>query len=351
MNGTTRRPLSSCLVSLAAVLFVGCDAGAPTPAAAASTKPVEAVTRTSETGPVKATVSLAPAHPTLGDPLSLTLEVRAQPGVEVHMPAFGEALGRFEIVDFAPRESRTEAGGTEASQRYTLAAPLSGRQTIPPLLVEFVDRRPGQDGTTKELLTDELAVEVASVLPEGKVTATLAPARGPLPEDWPPGPSEGASVLGAVALALAVSGAVLVWRRGRRARVRQSAFDVARARLAALEARGAPRGGEVDAWYVELSSIVRRYIEDRFGVRAPELTTEEFMREASASPELSAAHAALLQSFLERCDRVKFAGYRPEERESKDALAAALRFLEETRLGAPAASETAGAREGAHAVR
>jgi hypothetical protein len=312
----------------------GCDGGAADAPAPPPVAPREAVSHATESGPVKATVSLAPAHPVLGDPLTLTLEVVAQPGVEVHLPAFGEALGRFEITDFTPRERRSDAGGTEASQRYTLAAPLSGRQTIPPLLVEFVDRRPGQDAAPKELLTDELSVEIASVLPEGSVTAALKPARGPLSLAWPPARSEGPSLLAAALAAVAIAVGVQVWRRGRTARVRRSAFDVARARLESLEARGAPRPGEADAWYVELSSTVRRYIEDRFGVRAPELTTEEFMREASASAELAAGHAALLHAFLERCDRVKFAAYRPDERESREALAAARRFLEETRLDA-----------------
>lgn len=326
-------------------LAAGCGGGSEATPSPAPSKPVETISRTTESGPVKATVSLGPKSPTLGDPLTLTLEVRAQPGVEVHMPAFGEALGRFEIADFTPRERRTDDGGTEASQRYTLAAPLSGRQTIPPLLIEFVDRRPGQDAAPKELLTEELSVEVASVLPEGAVTATLKPPRGRLDEKWRPPRSEAPPLLAVVLGAIAIAIGVQVWRRGRSARVRRSAFDVARARLDALEARGTPKAGEADAWYVELSSIVRRYIEDRFGVRAPELTTEEFLREARASSELAAAHAALLESFLERCDRVKFAAYRPDERESRDALAAARRFLEETRLGAPLVE----ARERAHA--
>src|SRR5581483_2480914 len=187
---------------------------------------------------------------------------------------------------------------------------------------------------------DELALEVASALPEGKASAELRPPRGALPEHEPGAAEESPLALGiAVALAVAISIAFGVWRRGRRARVRRSASDVARARLDALAARGAPRPGEADAWYVELSSIVRRYIEDRFQLRAPELTTEEFMREAGAAAALTPPHRVLLGSFLERCDRVKFAAYRPDERESRDALAAARSFIEETRVVEPARLE------------
>ena len=59
---------------------------------APETEPLEA---TSETGPVRATVRLSPPAPAIGDPLSVALEVRAEPDVELLMPEFGDALDRF----------------------------------------------------------------------------------------------------------------------------------------------------------------------------------------------------------------------------------------------------------------
>jgi hypothetical protein len=319
---------SSCASALA-----GDAPGGAAPAAAA-------VRRESVSGPIRATVTLSPERPALGDPLALTLEVEAEPGVEVRMPAFGEALGRFEIVDFAPRERRTEAGGTRAEQRYTLDAPMSGRHTIPPLAVEFVDRRaaaPGKRPEPQELLTEPITLEVASALGGGAVTATAAmrPPRGRLDEAWPP-PTPVERAAGPVALALvaaAVGGALLV-RRLRRGPTPISAFEAARAALASLESAGVPSGEALDAWTVRLSAIVRRYVEDRYGLRAPERTTEEFMREASRSPAIRPEHRTLLRAFLEHCDRVKFAAYRPAEAESRGALASARRFVEETRPAA-----------------
>src|SRR5439155_5576912 len=60
----------------------------------------ETIERTAESGPVKAVVTLSPAKPTLGDTLHLLLKVTAHKGVEVRMPTFGEALGRFSITAF-----------------------------------------------------------------------------------------------------------------------------------------------------------------------------------------------------------------------------------------------------------
>ena len=45
------------------------------------------------------------------------------------------------------------------------------------------------------------------------------------------------------------------------------------------------------------------------------LTTEEFLNEAQKSAELTGAHRTLLSTFLEHCDRVKFAQYHPEQAE------------------------------------
>ena len=60
----------------------------------------------------------------------------------------------------------------------------------------------------------------------------------------------------------------------------------------------------------EVSKIIRRYIEERFNLHAPQLTTEEFLHELTASPDtLLASHRVLLGDFLQHCDLAKFAGW------------------------------------------
>ena len=284
-------------------------------------------------GPIVATVSLAPSAPRLGDSLVLTLAVVADAGVTVEMPVFGDALGRFGIVDYTPRRMATADGGVALTQRYTLQSPMSGHQRIPRLRVEYVDQRDGQaEAKPRELLTDELAFSVASVLPEGEVTVELRPARAPLEELQGPWLERYWPWLAAGVVVLAGAGAgLLAWLRRSEERARLTAYDRAMARLGRLRRTGLPEARAVDGWYVELSDIVRRYIEERFALRAPELTTEEFLLEAGRSADLKRAHRELLSDFLARCDRVKFARYNPEADESRDALGVAERFLSETR--------------------
>lgn len=332
-------------ITFAIGLVVGCSRDAK-PAATPEPPPSEVLTQKNESGPVLAIVTLSPKKPRLGDPLTLTLTVEAKPGVRVEMPPFGDALGRFSITSFTPRIESTADGGTRHSQRYVLDAPMSGRQRIPSLRIEFSDERPGMqkpDGgadSGHELLTDEVAIDITSVLPEEANKVELRGLRGPLEESL----SARRALPYAIPAVLIVLGAVawLVIRRMQqraRQRVRVSAYDVAKQRLAELQGRGWPSDEQVDAFYVELSDIVRRYIEDRYGVRAPELTTEEFLRAAQGELRLNKQQRELLEAFLSTCDRVKFAGYRPGEFESRQAFGEAGRFLDDTRL--PGASAEA----------
>lgn len=88
---------------------------------------------------------------------------------------------------------------------------------------------------------------------------------------------------------------------------------------------------------ITVSDTVRAYLEERFDFRAPERTTEEFLRELSGSPWLRSEQKRSLGEFLEKCDLVKFAKYEPGEPELRDLHASALRLVEET---APVAEES-----------
>jgi len=133
-------------------------------------------------GPVKATVQLEPAEPVIGDTLTLTLTVVAEKDVELLMPEFGEALERFSILDFVPRQSIDDQGRTVATQTYRLEPPSSGPHAIPPILIEFVDRREGRQPAPEgqdayELLTERIDFKVQSVLPDD-AQADLKPPLG-----------------------------------------------------------------------------------------------------------------------------------------------------------------------------
>src|SRR5439155_236554 len=144
-----------------------------------------------------------------------------------------------------------------------------------------------------------IPIDVAPVA-SSVVTTQLKPATGKLDPDVGGTPWT-LILLGASVIAVAASGTVLALRAvaaRRKIAAQRSAYDEAIANLRDLEQRGAPAPDSADAWFVELSAIVRTYLERRYDIRAPELTTEEFLLEAARARELTAAHRAGLSEFL-----------------------------------------------------
>ena len=107
---------------------------------------------------------------------------------------------------------------------------------------------------------------------------------------------------------------------------RMSPIERAWGELDRLLKKGLPGRGRYKDFYVELTMVVRRYIQRKYGIRAPHLTTEEFLREAKPSDELRA--------FLESADMVKFAGVEATPEMADSATASARDYLEGDSKGA-----------------
>jgi hypothetical protein len=88
---------------------------------------------------------------------------------------------------------------------------------------------------------------------------------------------------------------------------------------------------QVEAFYVEVSQVLRTYLEERFGLHAPERTTEEFLSELEQGSALSTDQRRALQRFLSQCDMVKFAAQIPGEEVHLETFAIAEQFVETTR--------------------
>ena len=89
---------------------------------------------------------------------------------------------------------------------------------------------------------------------------------------------------------------------------RMSPIERAMLELGRLLEKGLPGRGRYKDFYIELTMVVRRYIQRRHAVRAPNLTTDEFLRAAAANPAFTREALEGLRQFLESADMVKFAG-------------------------------------------
>jgi len=80
-----------------------------------------------------------------------------------------------------------------------------------------------------------------------------------------------------------------------------------------------------------VSDALRVYLEERFQLRAPERTTEEFLQDLQLTSHLDTGQKQTLADFLERCDLVKFARFEPTEAALHELRESALRLVDETK--------------------
>jgi len=148
---------------------------------------------------------------------------------------------------------------------------------------------------------------------------------------------------GAVLLIIAVVVTVLLLRRKKPEAPKptgpvESLQDHALRMLRELEAKQLWEKKQVKEYYVELTDIVRNYMEQRYNIQVLEATTDEILSTAQTHPELY-LHYPALSVILQTADLAKFAKAQPLPHEHMDAMVKAREFVETSRpviISAPA---------------
>lgn len=314
------------LVGILLLAVCGCGTkSAPTSEDAAASHARSEVER----GPVRLTAQVEPVRPRLSDSPTLTLTIDHEEGVTVNKPLFGEAMGKFTIRDLREPLPRTDNGRVILEQIYTLEPTEPGRLRIDPIAVSFTDRREQADSAEQTIETEPLSIEVSSVL--GDKTPALGDLRPPAA---PITLTADSLWLWAVAILAVVVLLALVLRRRRRRTLPQrtgavkilTPQDLANMELDKLIASGLATS-DIKQFYIELTDIVRRLIERTTGIRAPERTTEEFLREISRAKTFEEEVRGRLRGFLEAADLVKFAAHRPNAEDVEESIRRARLFI------------------------
>ncbi len=288
------------------------------------------LTQTASAGEVTVTVTTDRSRARVAEAIRLTVEVAAPVDVDIGLPQLPELLADFTIQD----EGVLEVIGTDDTRTWrqilVIDSNLSGERVIPPIPVLVGD-------TAESVTTDSLTVEVASAIEgDGEFDPTqMADIEGPVAL-----PKPGGLLPVYVGLGLVVALAVLIWLLVRNSRARSVAAAPpppphvwALAELDVLLAEKLIERGLLHEFYYRLSGIVRTYIELRFGLVAPERTTEEFLSEATRSNAPGWGHKDLLGEFLLACDLVKFARHEPRGAEIDASIQTARSFVQETAPG------------------
>jgi hypothetical protein len=326
-----RRPAGAATrVTVAAWVLLAAASLLAATAAPADDEPTAspAPTATAPAGPVTIRAHLDPDTTTIGTPFRYTTEISAPTGMQIVLAQPTERIGIFDILDFGDAPPVTHAGITTVTRWYRLAGWEPGHYEITSPPVQW--RRPGEEFAAAPAATVVMTID--SVLAKAGEPTDIRDIKLPLdpPIDWRPWRILGAA-LATMLLAVWVAYRLL---RGRTRAVPavppRPAHVIALADLERLRARRLTEQGLFKEYYSALSGIVRAYIERRFGVRAPEMTTEEFLLTTARGGRLQATHRSLLGEFLGQSDLVKFARLVPTLGDSEGAWAAARRFVEDT---------------------
>ncbi len=162
--------------------------------------------------------------------------------------------------------------------------------------------------------------------------ADIRDIKGPLTYGWNPSPF----LIAGFSLILLIGFLVFYIKKvkkGERILPLRPAHEIAYEALEELKKKELPGKGRFDDYYFELSGTIRKYLEDRFGYRTPEMTTEELLLGINHSKDLSPEQKSLLSSFFMHCDLVKFAKYRPSLEEIDRSFNAGREIIDQTKEG------------------
>jgi hypothetical protein len=332
----SRKVLIICVFVFFLASFMGCRKDSPEKQEAA----LPAIQKEYERGPIRVRIQVDKEDVTIAENVALTIEAETKEGYEAELPDVGEKLGEFGITDFLENQPElTKEGWTRKSKTYILEPFLSGEYKIEPMKVVFRATSSEHQGTqapeAHEIETEEITISVRSLLEEDREQLQVHPIFGPLQLPSKPLPLKYILVIvGVVSLIAGIS--VYFWYRSRRRRLNGSLMVVPPHQLAYRQLQeiideNLLDQGRFKQFYERISDVLRQYIENRFGLHAPKLTTEEFLVQIAAEPSFDSGHKELLNTFLNHCDLVKFAEYQPAASEIQKTFDSCKAFIEATK--------------------
>ena len=270
---------------------------------------------------------------TIGDLVRYRVTVTHDESIQVEMPGLGVNLGGFEIRDYHIQEPYKKDGMIISEADYIISTFFTGEFEIPPLTVSYTTTK---DSTIQTLTTEKIQIIVESVKPSeaGDIRDIKPPVE--ISRDW--WQLGRWLILGGSIIILGVFALILYQRKKQgkglfpqKEEPPWPPHEMAFLNLDHLRHSDLLAKGAIKEYYIEISEIIRRYIEGRYFVIAMEMTTFEVL-EGLSDADLSEEEYQLFSEFFSQCDLVKFAKYIPSEKESEEIMNLAFEIVNRTKV-------------------
>ena len=106
--------------------------------------------------------------------------------------------------------------------------------------------------------------------------------------------------------------------------------EVAYERLERLQKMGLLDEGNIKEYYILLSEIIRKYLGSKYDIPVLDRTTYEVFVELRKA-NIDKKNTSYIKEFLEECDLVKFARYKPENKIIEEEFLKAREIIDRTR--------------------
>jgi hypothetical protein len=278
-------------------------------------------------GQVQVTITADPPKVELHKDILLTIKTVAQSDTEVTLPPLDDRLTGFILSGVLDDEPVIADGKTTLQRRLRLTPILADEYRIGPMAISYADKRKNPPITgwfaTRPIVFERIAPVEHS--PGKDIEVVMKPV-------WIY-PSFKTVALYTLLVISLVALCFLGWKLAKRIHrhiklMRMSPRERALFELSELLSKDLTAKNMIKEFYLELTMIVRRYIERQHLIRAPEQTTEEFLLAVSKDSRFSHEVVRRLRSFLEAADLVKFAADHPTGEEISGATMTAKEYIE-----------------------
>ena len=264
--------------------------------------------------------------------VQLQLQVSHEKGVQLAWPLLqaDDTLGGLEILDVDDLQTQqNEAGQYQKTQNITLLAVDSGLYQIPSIAFSY-----NSGGAKKYANSEPLLLHVTGDLPDEAISQPVKENKPNL--EVPYTFAEFIPYIAAFLISLLLL--LLLASRFRKKPEEEVVFvapplpphEQALESLRKLERKRHWQQGRVKQYYIELSEIVRQYIEDGFKLPALESTTDEILEDLRKQ-DVRGKLRQKLSNVLSIADLVKFAKLRPDTNQNTQSLEDVKQFVVKTK--------------------